>query len=762
MSTTKFTTMSFPVSTLLGQIETGQIGLPELQRPFVWANTQVRDLFDSLYRGYPAGFFLLWQTTSDIGSVQIGTDSKQTDPALLVVDGQQRLTSLYAVFTGSEVFTEKFERVRIRIAFHPIREQFEVANVSTKSDPEWVDDITPLLSNPQGSFAFINEYLVKLEAEGELSAELRDRAAQNLQRLASLNSYPFTAIQLSFDLPIEEVAEIFVRVNSKGTQLGQADFILTLMSVHWDKGRKQLEDFCREAKVPSKAEANPFNWFIEPKPDQLLRVAIGLGHRRAQLKYAYELLRGKNLETGEVSASERVANFEKLKTAQEQVLDLTNFTEYLKALQEAGFRSNKMITSPNTIVYSYLVFLLGRCDYNIDYITLRRAVARWFMMCVLTSRYTGSAESQVEKDIRRFGEAKNAEQFLATIDQIIAANLTDSFWDLTLPESLAWSGGNIPAMFVYYASLNLLGAKVLFSNLTVHELLDPTVVAKKKPLERHHLFPKAYLATLGITKLANTNKVANYALLEWPDNASISAQSPAEYFPQMFADRVAPSEQAQVRFWHALPDDWENMEYEEFLVARQKLMAQVIRAGFEKLSSGTTPEIGLAVPDAPPSLDELLAQGEDMNVEFKSSMVHSYGTDVPPKVLIGAVIKTIAAFLNTDGGTLVIGVDDGGQILGIEPDLTAKNFDLDRFENFLSTTIINEIDHVAAAKCTIRFVDIDGKVVCLVDVEKSAKPVYANWDKGKNAFFARFHNTTRSLETKETVAYIADRFGVSA
>jgi uncharacterized protein with ParB-like and HNH nuclease domain len=121
MSTTKFTTMSFPVSTLLGQIETGQIGLPELQRPFVWDRAQVRDLLDSLYRGYPAGYFLLWQAAPDTGAIHIGADGKQTAPSLLVVDGQQRLTSMYAVFKGAPVFTEKFDNVTIRIAFNPVR-----------------------------------------------------------------------------------------------------------------------------------------------------------------------------------------------------------------------------------------------------------------------------------------------------------------------------------------------------------------------------------------------------------------------------------------------------------------------------------------------------------------------------------------------------------------------------------------------------------------------------------------------------------------
>lgn len=757
--TTKFTTISFPISTLVGQIETGQIGLPELQRPFVWDRSQVRDLLDSLYRGYPTGYFLFWQASPDLGSNPIGADAKQTSPNLLVVDGQQRLTSLYAVFRGAPVLSSKFKSERVYIAFNPLRERFEVTNTAIQKDPEWVSDVSVLLSGSANSFKFINTFIESLAAEREVTDEMSDLIAANLQRLASLPGYTFSAIQLSYDLPIEEVSEIFVRVNSKGTQLNQADFILTLMSVYWDKGRKELEQFCRDARQPSDTPS-PFNWFIEPSPDQLLRVAIGLGHRRAQLRYAYELLRGKNLETGEVSPETRTTNFEILKGAQAEVLDLTNFTEFLKALQEAGFRSGKMITSKNTIIYSYLVFLIGRHDFGLDYKSLRSAIARWFTMCVLTSRYTGASETQVEKDMRRFAEAADGKEFLATLDQIVNSNLTNDYWEATLPDQLAYSGGFVPAMFAYFASLNLLGAKVLFSNLTVHELLDPAQVAKKNAIERHHLFPKDYLKKLGVKGTARVNQVANYALVEWPDNISIGAAPPEDYFPSLFESRIPTGEVDKVRFWHALPDGWEAMEYDKFLESRRKLIAQVVRAGFLKLAEGVDPFAHSVEAPPPASVAELIEQGESLEVEFKSSVYHSFKPGIPEKVVTGSVLKTIAAFLNTSGGTLAIGVADDGTVLGLDSDLDLKKFDLDKFENALHTLVINSMGTVAAGRCTVRFEQVGGKDVCLVDVSPSAKPVYADTEKGKGVFFVRAGNTTRNLDTKETVEYVEDRWGI--
>lgn len=758
--TAKFTNITFPISTLLGQIETGQIGLPELQRPFVWDRAQVRDLMDSLYRGYPTGHFLFWQANPDQGAVAIGTDQKQASPSLLVVDGQQRLTSLFAVFLGHPVLNDKFESVKIRIGFNPLKERFEVTNKAVEQDPEWVDDIAEVLANPGGSFAFINSYLQVLAGSREVTPEMQGRIAANLQRLADLPKYTFSAIQLSYDLPVEEVSEIFVRVNSKGTQLSQADFILTLMSVYWDKGRKELEDFCRAAKV-STGEASPFNWFFEPSPDQLLRVAIGLGHRRAQLRYAYELLRGKDLETKEVSAETRDHNFAILKKAQAEAIDLTNFTEFLKALPEAGFRSGQMITSRNTIVYSYLVFLLGRCDFGIDYKTLRSAIARWFTMCVLTSRYTGSAETQVEKDIRRLGEAKDAEGFLAILDGVISSQLTNDYWELSLPDQLSWSGANVPAMYAYFAALNVLGAKVLFSSLTVNELLDPAQAGKKKAIERHHLFPKAFLEAQGIKGTARTNQVANFALLEWPDNIKVGAKAPVDYFPALFAERVSPADEEKVRFLHALPPGWEEMEYEEFLQARRPLMAKVVKAGFEKLAHGTDPHPATAPPEAKPSLPALIELGESIDVEFKSSAFFSYKPDVPEKVITGAILKTVAAFLNTEGGTLGIGIADDGTVLGIDNDLAAKKFDLDKYENALHTLLITNLGMLPAHRCKVAFEQIDGTTVCRIDVAAGITPTFANTDKGKGIFYKRQGNTTQVLDTKDTVEYISERFGVS-
>lgn len=757
MALQTFSQVQYPLVALLEQIESGELGLPELQRPFVWKRVQVRELFDSLYRGYPAGHFLFWRTTADHGARQIGVDGKQTVPHKVIVDGQQRLTSLYAVTKRRAVVTENFDHAHIRIAFRPRTRDFEVANTAIDKDPEWLSDISELWHHGSGTFAFINDFLQRLKHARELTPDAEQGIAQALGELQHLTNYQFTAIELSSDLDVDQVSEIFVRVNSKGTSLDQADFLLTLMSVHWDEGRRQLEQFSQSARLPSLSSSSPFNYLLTPRPDQLLRVAVGLGLRRGRLQAVYQLLRGRGVDSGEESTAAREAQFEQLRGAQAQVLDLSNWHEFLKCLAQAGYRSKSMITSENNVIYSYLVYLIGRVDHGMTHGELRPLIARWFFMCALTGRYTGNPETQVDRDIRRLTDTASADDFTATLDRFIDLQFTSDFWSVALPDMLESSSAYTPSLFAYHASLTLLGARALFSSLSVSQLLDPTIKGKKAPADRHHLFPRGYLKTVDITGVGQTNQVANYALLEWPDNVAIKDRAPSDYFPTLFEDRVHPSDRVTAMFWHALPERWFEMPYEAFLKERRTLMAGVIAAGYERLKTGHDIPSSAAVVWDGPTLAELLESEETTTVEFKSSARHSYREGVPEAVINHSVLKTVAAFANTEGGTLAIGIDDNGHVLGIEPDLVLKKQTTDGYANWLTTLVQQRLGTPAATKTRFRFEQADGKVVCIADVARSPAPVYL---RGKDAeeFYVRLNNTTRALKPSEIHDYISDRW----
>ena len=590
MTATLFKKVDYTLNKLLEDIAMGEIGLPDIQRPFVWPNTKVRDLFDSMYRGYPIGYVLFWANGISGSHRQIGSDAKQAASRLLIVDGQQRLTSLYAVLKGIPVVREDFRNERIQIAFHPGDQKFEVADAAIRRDPDWMSDISLLWSKDTTRNKVVKGFLQRLREsragdESEktpLTDDEEERLTESIDNLYDLQNYPLTALELSVTVREEEVADIFVRINSKGTPLNQADFILTLMSVFWDEGRAELEAFCRSARIPSTGTASPFNYFIQPDPDQLLRVGVGLGFRRARLQHVYSILRGKDLETGEFSEQRRNEQFGVLKDSQHYLLDLQNWHEFFKALTRAGYRRADMITSQTTILYVNTMYLIGKRDFQVDGYTLRNVIARWFFMSLLTARYTGSFESVMEQDFGRLRDVKNVAGFVTLLDGIIDSTFTDDYWNITLPNALGTSSARTPSLFAYYAALNLLDAKVLFSKLKVAELLDPVTHAKKSALERHHLFPKGFLAKDVTSEKRDTNQIANYALVEWKDNIEISDQSPATYVPQ-YNTRFSEDELKKMYYWHALPQDWYTMAYEDFLAERRKLIAHVIRDGFFKL-----------------------------------------------------------------------------------------------------------------------------------------------------------------------------------
>lgn len=583
---TLFKRVDYELTGLLNYLDLGDIGLPDIQRPFVWSAAKVRDLFDSMYRGFPVGYLLFWENANVNETRVIGLEPKQHHvPRLLIVDGQQRLTSLFAVFRGRPVIDEDYEERRVEIAFRPRDGRFEVTDAAIRRDPEFIPDISVMWASGKPIWALVNGFLKSLEGKGGLAEDLKETMAENLDRLFDLQKYPFTALEIAPTVDEEHVADIFVRINSEGVNLKQADFILTLLSVFGEDIRQAFERFCRDARRPPKtgAAASPFNHFIEPTPDQLLRVAIATGFYRGRLKSVYQVLRGKDLTTGEFSPERRDEQFSRLRESQEKTLNLTYWHQFFNALVGAGFRSRALISSENALLYAYSFYLMGRTRFGIPNFTLDKLIGRWFFATMLSGRYTGSPETVMDGDLNQVKDLPDGDAFLSALSKIIRDTLTNDFWAITLPNELETSSPRSPALFAYHAALNLLSAPVLFSNKRIPGLMDPALKGKKLALERHHLFPKAWLESQGITDVQRVNQTANYALLEWPDNIDISDEPPSVYLPKM-QKRFDEKTWKEMCDLHALPPSWELMSFDEFLTRRRSLMAGIVRRGFECLT----------------------------------------------------------------------------------------------------------------------------------------------------------------------------------
>jgi len=749
MSETVFKQVNYDLNSLVKYIEIGEIGLPDIQRPFVWKNAKVRDLFDSMYQGYPVGYLLFWQNGFSDDSRVIGTDTKQKSPRLLIVDGQQRLTSLYAVVKKIPVIRENYSSELIYIAFNPLLEEFEVADVAIRRDKSYIPDISILWSKETDLFEVVDRYLSDLKGSREISSDEEKQIKKAISKLQSLLSFPFTALELSANISEEDVADVFVRINSKGTPLNQADFILTLMSVFWDEGRTQLEQFCREARKPSSGKTSPFNYFIQPDPDQLLRVGVGLGFKRARLKYVYSLLRGKDLETEQFSDERRVEQFEVLKKAQERVINLQYWHDFMNCIRLAGFRSGSMISSQNNLLFSYILYLMGRTEYGVEEFRLRGAIARWFFMSSLTGRFTGSPESAMEFDLARFREVKDADSFVNILENRCDLAVTEDYWKITLPNDLATSSPRSPSLFAYNAALVLLDARALFSKLKVSELLDPVSQGIRGAVERHHLFPKGHLKTLGITDLRETNQIANYALVEWGDNITIMDQPPTEYLSRM-ASRFRREELARMYHWHALLENWELMNYQEFLEQRRELIAHVIQEGYRTLAAEQV-EVS---PDMTLSLNDIIASGESSQVEFKSALrVNLHTGNKDPRIELAA-IKTIAGFLNSNGGILTIGVTDDRTPIGLNADGFENE---DKMTLHLINLIKDRIGPSMMQFVHVRFEDYDSYRVMVIECSKAKTPAFVK-DGNMERFYIRTGPSTTELSASQTQEYIKQRY----
>jgi hypothetical protein len=486
--------------------------------------------------------------------------------------------------TGSTVLRDDYTETRIRIAFRPTDGTFAVTDAAIERDPEYLPDVTVVWQ--RGTWAITKSYLETISARREVSDTEQERVSQAIGRLHDLQNCPFQVVELSDAATEEQVADIFVRINSEGVTLIQADFILTLMSVFWEKGRRDLEEFCRGSRLPSLSGASPFNWYLHPQPHQLLRATVAMAFRRAVLKHIYTLLRGREVETGKQSSERRDAQFDRLAEAQEHVLNLTHWHEFLLCLERAGFRGKRMISSDNAIIFSYAMWLIGRIDYGVPIDRLREVIARWFFMAHTTGRYSGTFETQVERDLGRLADvpAKDADGFVSVLSKVVNDTLTTDYWEITLPNELSSSASKSPALLAYIAALNIVDADALLSTGKVRARLDPAITTRKG-IERHHLFPRAYLKKLGIAGTRQINQIANMALLDWNDNITVSDQAPSVYWPEQLAskDLHERTVSEQVR-WHALPDGWTDLPYDEFLTRRRKLMAEVVRAAFGRLA----------------------------------------------------------------------------------------------------------------------------------------------------------------------------------
>ena len=409
-----------------------------------------------------------------------------------------------------------------------------------------------------------------------------------------------------------------------------------------------------------------------------------------------------------------------------------------------------MISSQNAVLFSYILYLLGRTEFNFPESELRLLIAKWFFVTAMTGRFTSSPETKMEADLAKLREVETQDQFRDVIDEVCSAITTNDYWEITLPTDLATSSGRSPSMFAYYASLTILEAKVLFSDQRVSDLLDISTKEPGSPIERRHIFSRSYLDTIGHTSTTQRNQIANFALVEWGDNAKKTELKPENYLVH-FEKLFSTSDLKKMYYWHALPDGWATMKYDGFLRRRRELIASVIGDAYKKFDRVGSQEVPISRKD----IAELLREGENESVEFKSTLRRNLHTGENDSRMEFSVLKTISGFLNSkSGGVLLIGVTDDGDALGIEADSFQTE---DKMYLHLNNLIRDRIGVKHTLYIQPHFSEYEDKRVLNVECDPARSPVYV-LDGNEQRFFVRAIAATIELKGQQEHDYITQRF----
>lgn len=598
MATQRYSVTPHPIETLLTWVKSGEIAIPEIQRPFVWEATRVRNLLDSLYQGYPVGYLIAWRNPSV--KLKDGTTSAGKR---VLIDGQQRVTALMASLLGIEVLTDDYETVQIKIAFNPQEESFEVSNPAIQKNTVWLPDVAQVFNPATSTFQLVSNYC---SANPGCS---QDTIFKVVEKLRGIVHNHVGIIELAEDLNIETVTEIFIRVNSAGASLSQADFAMSKIASNETYGgnvlRKAIDYFCHLAVAPefkAKIEkgdkafvASEFyskmKWLCDANDDiydpnytDMLRVAFTSEFGRGKLQDLVALLSGRNFETKQFEEAIAEQSFAKLKDGIHAFINETHFKRITMILRSAGFITNDMISSQNAVNFAYILYLRGRKE-GLPSAELEQLVRRWFAMSVLRGRYSGSPESQFDFDIRQI-ETRGVK---AVVESVIATELPESFWTGMLPQFMATSSIKSPYFLCYKAAQGKLADKgFLSTNITVTDLL-------LNRSDIHHVYPRAHLKGKGMSA-STYNQIANYVVAQSEINIAISDTAPEVYFKDLaeqcnegalryggITDDATLRENLRMNCIPETMLDGEIKDFSEFLEERRKLMALKIKAWFEVL-----------------------------------------------------------------------------------------------------------------------------------------------------------------------------------
>lgn len=694
------------ISECIDSIQNNDLVIPEFQREYVWSKDQAKMLFSSLARDYPVGGLLFWKTNDPPELKNIDKLPSKLGAYQVVLDGQQRLTTLFLLITGrippyykeADILTDPRD-----LYFNLATGEFQYYQPNKmKNEPVWCSVVQCFDADNINVFDIAKQ----VAENNDVAFKLANDYTKKLTKLRNINNISLPVQIVPSTANLDEAITIFDLVNRQGTKLTDADLALTHITGKWSEARRVMK------KKMSDLDKKAFDYDLNFMTRAITSVVTG----RALFEAVHEEPREK-LELGWKNLS--------------KVLD------YLSIIlpEHAFIHSTNDVNS--TSVFIPLIFYISRNDNKFPNLNSINHAIHWLYAAHIWQRYTSQTDQRLEGDLSIIKTNSNPWDALC-------AQIIDQRGRLDVKrDDLEGRGKQHPFYRMTYILSKAMGATDWFNGASLR-----STDLENYSIHSHHIFPLKQLEINGydaenLIHRTMMNEIANRAFLTADTNLEIAYKPPEEYLP-IVEEKYPGTLKKQF-----IPMDthlWKMNRYPDFLVARREIIANKINEYLKGLI--TVPQIVHARP-----ISELIKLGESATLEFKSTLQWDVVQNRQNNGLRKQVLKTIVAFLNSDGGTLVIGVEDDGTIYGLQNDLKIVGNSTDKFSNLLATLISDEIGAEYSVFIKSRIEALNDHKVCAVDVFSCSSPAYIKGEKGKE-FYIRFGPTSRLLDTEETVKYI--------
>lgn len=706
------------ISTILEKIDEHQLFVPAFQREYVWKRDDAKQLIDSLIKQYPTGTMLLWETNNPPELKGTHRYHPNQGAVKLLLDGQQRITTLYMLITGEiPPYYTAPEILNDTRGLYVNLETLELSYYSKlkmENRPLW-RNITDVFKRKIRARDITHE----LEAAGEdVPRERDDLIDDNFRAIENILDREFPEQTIPAKAAIREAIDIFYKVNSSGVSLTDAELALAQITGYWPEAR----DAFKKKLAALKADGFVF------KLDFIVYVLLGCLHKQGS----------------DFRKLHHPENREPLLDAWKQ-LESQTLDYVMNLLRSRAFIDHTHEVNSIYALVPIIVYCFEKGSGHASESEINKMV-KWFYYSQIRNRYVGQLQQKLDRDLRVFDESESPFDDLL---QVIA----DERRLKIQPEEMVGRAITHPLFSLmrwYFKSQN---AVCFTTGVNLRQNMGA-----KYSLEMDHIFPYSRLKTAGYgkgnrVKYALAQEFTNRAILTQVGNRQKSAAVAKNYlgtvqenFPKALALQSVPED----------PELWELENYEAFLSTRRTLLADQLNAFLEGITE-------TAESTLPVTLEELIAQGESEELEFKSTLRWDLREGKVSKKLEEVIQKTVAALANSDGGTLVIGVDDDGNALGLDSDYTSLgDADKDKFEMHLRNLLTKPFGpNFTSSKVKVRFPEYQGQEICQVEVSRAKEPLIVEVaDKNGNKserLYVRNGNASQEIPLSEMAGYLQER-----